>query len=638
MRRIFFLLISIFCALLMDAQNKQNIKVLYVSGSSDWQDNYSETAVLDRADAFEKYLNNYFTEVRVVKNSDYYEDLSKNFDVTIFDGKLKGDTPNLCTRDEKGNIVDFYKPKSLSEEFNYPALFIADNGDNIGRGIGIKTDWYCLCLDANAHSTNLNHQIFKGPFDVDIKLTQEQTPEGVFHYKYFYEGEIPQTLPMWKVQNKGYMTDKGFRVGMVARPWGFVDSPDCESISSGTSAKTIDAVAIGRHGNFFFWGFSASPTYMTESAKQVFANSIVYIASLKGERVIARKYYDRAATREYVKELVYNTTKEAYLEREESNKKFFMEQSSIQDKIKQKKINGESLTNQEEMLLSRNIKYEQLSYDDFLRKQMKNGYYEMFNGDAKAFAKYIKDNKPYLYGAAMFYKYIVDEDAKSLKIANNDIKILDKAISLLEKNKDIDKAQRILDRYTLCTFTKAEDWREWFNSNKDKLFFTESGGWLFMVDTKDNLVEGNNYKAKANYLAANTIELDEVDDKSPVSVGAKLVTYHGGSQAVLVKFKIAKGYHIYANVSDNDPFIKTNVELLESDNYKYKQIQLPPSGYYNENGTTIYENEAVFVIPISGYGLETLKVKCEWQCCDSQICFPPMEKVLNVETTLEKYK
>lgn len=93
------------------------------------------------------------------------------------------------------------------------------------------------------------------------------TPSDAFHYAYFMDEPVPDSVLMWKVQNKGYQTHEGFRVGMVARPWGFEDSPDAEYISSGVCAKTLDAVAIGRHGNFLHWGFAASPADMTEEAK-----------------------------------------------------------------------------------------------------------------------------------------------------------------------------------------------------------------------------------------------------------------------------------------------------------------------------------------------------------------------------------
>ena len=67
-------------------------------------------------------------------------------------------------------------------------------------------------------------------------------------------------------------------------------------------AKTLDAVAIGRHGNFLRWGFSASPKYMTEEAKTVFTNAVVYISQFAGQAPIARKFNDRIATRDYLKE------------------------------------------------------------------------------------------------------------------------------------------------------------------------------------------------------------------------------------------------------------------------------------------------------------------------------------------------
>ena len=81
------------------------------------------------------------------------------------------------------------------------------------------------------------------------------------------------------------------RVGMVSRPGGFEDSPEAEIISGGVSAKTWDAVAIGRHGNFLHWGFAALSDDMTDEARDVFANAVVYIAGFAGQTPVARRYY-----------------------------------------------------------------------------------------------------------------------------------------------------------------------------------------------------------------------------------------------------------------------------------------------------------------------------------------------------------
>lgn len=639
MRKLLTLIAVLLFAFTMNAQQKQNLKVLYVGGSADWEKKSpaeQQEQNNKRIAAFENYLKNHFTEVTVINGNDYQEQISAGYDVTIFDGKLPLYAPSVVTKDEQGQPKDYYNRRCISENFSFPSILIAEAGENIGRGIGTKTDWYCLCLDAYAHHTNFNHPIFKGPFAVNITQQEKPTPSDAYHYKYYYNGKFPDKLPMWQVQTKGYMTDPGFRVGMVARPWGFTDSPEAESISSGVCAKTLDAVAIGKHGNFFFWGFSASPEYMTEQAKQVFANAVVYTATLKGQKLIARKYYDRAATREYVKELTHLVTKESYLESVERQETWYKETMAKKTLFAAKKEKGETLTKEEEALVNMPIEKEETTYDDYLKKRMRNGYYEMFKGDPKAFSKYLKDNTPYLYGAAMFYQYIVDEDAKSLKIANNNIALLDKAISMLESGKEVEKAQRILDRYTLCTFTKPAQWRKWFNENKSRIFFTEAGGWLFLVNTFDSTVEGNDYQKKANYLAAKKIALAEPDDRNPVAVGATLVTYPNGMQAVVVKFKINSRYHIYANVSEKDPYIKTAVNIQLPHGYTAGTMTIPAGKYFNENGTTQYSDEVLFVQPVSGYGTGSIKVNCAWQCCDSQICFPPAEKEIELTTTLEK--
>ena len=54
--------------------------------------------------------------------------------------------------------------------------------------------------------------------------------------------------------------------------------------------KCYENMAIGRHGNFFMWGFGVSPIHMTDEARTVFANSISYISHFKGQKPVVRKY------------------------------------------------------------------------------------------------------------------------------------------------------------------------------------------------------------------------------------------------------------------------------------------------------------------------------------------------------------
>ena len=83
------------------------------------------------------------------------------------------------------------------------------------------------------------------------------------------------------------------------------------------------------------------------------------------------------------------------------------------------------------------------------------------------------------------YDLKVDEDVKSIGMANTDISVLDKAIIMLENNTDTDKAYRILMRYTLEDFRTAKEWRTWFDTYRDALFFTEVGGYIWMINDPD---------------------------------------------------------------------------------------------------------------------------------------------------------
>ncbi len=635
------------------AQQKQQLKVLYVGGSTDFETFGEEVSkekldqgVKERTAAFEQYLKKYFSGVKAINGMDYKPEMSADYDVTIFDGEAPALSPSKLRRGDNGiSIVESYRPRCIPDDFNYPAILLADMGEEYGRAIGTKTDWYCLCLDADAHHFNVEHPIFKGPYKTKLTIVDKPTPEDAYHYKYFYDGEMPDTLTMWKVQTKGYITDRGFRVGMVSRPWGFCDSPDAEMISSGVCAKTLDAVAIGRHGNFFFWGFSASPKYMTEEAKAVFANAVVYTAGLKGQRIIARKYLDLVATKEYIKEKVYLTSKESYDETAKMYEEFYASMREDQKQIAERKSNGEKISERDEMTLQYDYSTVPVQpYEEYLKDQMGNDTFDTFGTDTDAYHKYLSDNTPYLFGGRMFYNLVLDEDVKSFGIPNTDIRLLDKAISMLEigekaSKSDVeaqdnyDKAKRILDRYTLCTFTKAADWRNWFDTNKDKIFFTQAGGWYFMVNNNDPQSQGNSYEAKALFSAKNNVVLPETSPNEPVAIGASFISAPGAHQYLVVRIKVQSGFHIYGQVSESDPFIATKINITLPDGYKkLDNVKLPAPVFYNNSGTTQYIGDNTFIYPIDGADEGVIKVSVEYQCCDSHSCLPPAKKEFELKT------
>lgn len=637
------LTIGILCCLYIGAQaqvKKSDVSVLYVGGSAD-MDAVGEKvdsaelrrSVAERTASFEKMLKDYFKTVKAVDGADYAVEMSDDYDVTIFDGRLPVLTERKMEYDGEGNVVDYTPAGYLPVTFDRPAVLLAEMGETLGRSIGLKTDWYCLCLDAEAHHFRAEHPIFQGPFPVKMTVRMRPTPEAAFHYAYFMDKPMPDSIPMWRVQTKGYMTDKGFRVGMVSRPWGFEDSPDAEYISSGVCAKTLDAVAIGRHGNFLHWGFAASPRYMTDEAKAVFANAIVYISQFAGQTPIARKYNDRIATREYLKELKYYSARAAWEASNRMMEQWNAQMSETQKAAQAKQAKGEELSDMERMSLDF-APQPQESFEDFLKKH-KRELFDCFGTDEQAYLDYYDGNRDYFYGGEGMYVLTVDEDAKVWGIPNNDLCLLDRAIREWEQGGEVERAKRVLERYTLCRFAAPQEWRAWYEANKDRLFFTEAGGWLFMVDTCDRSVPGNDYSAKGQKLASPAAAPADnlaTDDKNPVRATMSVEDGANGNKVLVVKMKIHPGYHIYASVGQGDAFIPTTVDFVLPDGYeKAGDLQRSSFKGYGSTGTTIFEDKAEFRQEINGNGSGMARCTLGYQCCDAHICFPPREVELTVE-------
>ena len=487
------------CTMMSAAVKKTALRVLYVGGSPEFDtdsrikdaDKIAKSAK-ERTASFDQFLREYFTVVKSIDAKDYTPEMSKNYDVTIIDGTPKPvEVIKKMVHYEKWGDREEETKIYFPKDFDRPVLTIAEAGETVGRGSGIKSDWYCLCLDADAHSWVKDHPIFRGPFKVSLKEEVKPTPDPAKNeYAYFIDYPIPDEIPMWRVQNTDHKTTPGYRIGMVARPWGFADSPECEVISSGVCAKTIDAVALGRHANFFHWGFSASPKYMTEQAKPVFANALVYIAKFAGKKPIARKWDENIATKSYVKERRYLASKEGWKGFEAITKKRNEQMKLYSDSLKQLQAQGKELNEMEKMYVQFAPQPEQ-TYEQFLQRY-NNDLFPQFGTDEQKYMNYFDENRDYFHGGAG-YSLTVDEDAKSLGIPVGDLRLLDKAISLWESNQDAAKGKRLLTRYTLCRFGTPDAWRSWYNTYKERMFFTESGGWFYMVNSEDPRTPGNDY-------------------------------------------------------------------------------------------------------------------------------------------------
>lgn len=118
------------------------------------------------------------------------------------------------------------------------------------------------------------------------------------------------------------------------------------------------------------------------------------------------------------------------------------------------------------------------------------------------------------------------------------------------------------------------------------------------------------------------------DERRPVTVNAALVV-ENDSIAVIVKSALLPGWHIYAYVPENLPYIQLDpiLEAPASLQRAGTWHKSPPSPSVSDPGVLIYENAAVFVQKFSRLDKLGGKIKAGlyFQCCDIKQCLPPDE-------------
>lgn len=631
---IFF--VAFCCSFGMASAQKQPLKILFVGGTPDFNTygfgKKPDEAVVSksarkRTAEWVSMLKKYFTVVKSVQGKDYSQAMSDGYDVTIFDGTPKALRERKLIRDDKGVVQKVIDAAYLTNDFSRPAVTIAEMGETIGRSLGLKSDWYCLCLLGDALGWNANHPIFKGPFPVKLNTFEDNTPELAKEIAVMFGKPLPDKTTMWKVQTKNYDKFPEMRIGMVSRPDGYGD-PDDEAISSGRCGKSIDAVAIGRHGNFLHWGFAGAPSVLTQQAKQVFANAVVYISKFAG-RPIARKLDERIATRHWLDTKAYVDSRDGWQANCKAQDNFNHMVDSIKAVAKAKQAKGEKLKDEESLYLGFQVEPNP-TFEEYMRSREPE-LYKYFGTNTQLYVDYYTYNRPYFYGVG--YDLKIDETARDWGIANNDKRLLETCISKLENDSHDKKALEELERYTLCRFKTPQEWRNWYETYKDKLFFSEGGGYLWLVNESGEGIPGNDYSVleESSETPAPEITAQTTPD-NPVLVEGKLNALQDGDKELVIKVKIHPGYHIYANVASKDPFIKTEFKLeLPTGWHKDGAMKLPAVKSLGTNGTTVYEGERIFRQRISGKGSGKVVCVVSYQCCDNTICFPPTDKKLEFE-------
>ncbi|WBU88649.1 hypothetical protein [Cellulophaga omnivescoria] len=471
------------------SQTKKNdLKILYVGTNPDKPLSDREKSIYTnlerkvalrktRANDFKDLISKHFNSVTVVYGDDFKEEMAADYDVTIIDTYL---TPFAggYEKDENGKIIGYNTKKYLTENYNAATIMIGEPSAFIGEGRDLKMDHLCLCLDAHAHGMKLDHPIFNTPNKINVTYETKETPAN---YKARYGGKhLDKTMQMWRIQTEGYTEGKGMPIGLVSTGYAFDNDIDAEWISGGYNSKGVEATAIGRHANFLHWGFAAAPEYLTQSAKLAFINAIHYIAKYKGAKQVTRKI-KRIPLRQYLRESQWTVSDEGSAAWLHYINKDTLKMRLEKEKIQAKKDAGKQLSELEKMQLRMPIRKETRIWTIRHEPQYLK---EKFGENWAMYENYYKENMDYFYpipDERYTYWSAVDEDAKALGIANNNIKILETAIAMLTNNDRTEMAKRILKRYTNETFSTAKEWKKWFNKNRKNLYFSEGDGYKYII-------------------------------------------------------------------------------------------------------------------------------------------------------------
>lgn len=270
----------------------------------------------------------------------------------------------------------------------------------------------------------LEHAIFAGPLEPNVVLDPDEQWEEEYDDRgtwLVHSGEFPKV-----------------DVGVVSDGYGFEDSPDCERISGGINTKGPEAVAIGRQANMLQWGFYGAPDRMTDSAKKVFLNALVYMRQFDGQRPLVKK---TARGR-----------------------------SSFQRSIGYIAKLDEMDDEQRE------------SFEEYLRGQFPADILAEHGLDPAALGAWYEANEEYMSSDGR-YGVVVDEDLQKLALSNRTPAFLDVITERLSAGAPDKITQRLAKRYFGAKLAKdPAELVDWIEENRAWLFFSDQGGFRWFVD------------------------------------------------------------------------------------------------------------------------------------------------------------
>lgn len=367
--------------------------------------------------------------------------------------------------------------------------------------------------------------------------------------------------------------------GIVSSAEHFRGAADSEIIAGGINDKGDRGVALVREAHTFYWGFAAPPSQMTDEARKVFVNAVAYIKKFDGQK---QTVYRGVFTRSRLGELV---TSSAVLRSEFNRDRYFAPEAVAK-----------------------------------------------FGSDGAGYRGYYEPNVDYIYVPAGHSGITVDEEAKQLGIPNNDVRMLDRCVTMFEANENPAVAKTLLERYTGESFPTPQAWRDWLTKSRDKIYFIDSHGYRFFVDAPG--APPAKWQMDEALAAVNVAEPTNLD---PVATGAAIVSryarngvataYRGDVVTLLVRMRVAETWHTYDKVPAGSALKATAIDVKLPDGLRFVgDWKTPPAKASGEAGTTIYEGDLLFtrdVLVTAKAASLAVAGTLQFQACDPERCQPP---------------
>ena len=203
---------------------------------------------------------------------------------------------------------------------------------------------------------------------------------------------------------------------------------------------------------------------------------------------------------------------------------------------------------------------------------------------------------------------------------------------MLEQGDRPDLARRLLRRYTTEDFADAEGWRSWLEKHRRRLFFTDVGGFKFVVAPES--------LARASIAA----DRKKPDARDPVSFEVTLAPARvgaGGEMDLIIRVETAPTWHIYSAEGSGGPGIATTLDLKLPEGVVTEGEWVNPESVKGSDGQMVYEGAVEFRRRLrvgADVAPGVVEVGCEigYQACDPSSCRPPARSVLKAKAEVSR--